>query len=87
MLHCFSLHPTESAGWVPIVQAHKSQTIPHLNDWGFLAGVGYVPSLVGYLPKAVVQPEVETTVHLISLIARLGALCRRYTRTASFIPP
>jgi hypothetical protein len=25
MLHCFSLHPAESAGWIPIKQAHSSQ--------------------------------------------------------------
>jgi hypothetical protein len=28
-LHCFSLHPAESAGWIPIKQAHNIQVPPH----------------------------------------------------------
>ena len=25
VLHCFSLHPTESAGWIPVKQARDKQ--------------------------------------------------------------
>jgi hypothetical protein len=29
MLHCFSLLPAESAGWIPIKQAHNIQVPPY----------------------------------------------------------
>ena len=29
MLHCFCLHPAESAGRIPIKQAHNAQVLPH----------------------------------------------------------
>jgi hypothetical protein len=29
MLHCFGLHPAESAGWILIKQAHNIQVPPH----------------------------------------------------------
>jgi hypothetical protein len=31
MLHCFSLHPAESAGCIPIKQAHNTQVLSHRN--------------------------------------------------------
>jgi hypothetical protein len=29
MMHCFSIHPAESAGWIPITQAHNIQVPPY----------------------------------------------------------
>jgi hypothetical protein len=31
ILHCLSLHPAKSAGWIPIKQAHNIQVPPHRN--------------------------------------------------------
>jgi hypothetical protein len=39
MLHCFSLHPAKSAGWIPIKQAHDIQVLPYRSmsheDWNY----------------------------------------------------
>jgi hypothetical protein len=29
MLHCFGLLPAESAGWIPIKQAHSTQALSY----------------------------------------------------------